>query len=58
MSQKLTFALLETLETARKELPRFLQHAPFEVVLAKQRPYFGALRELLAGPLVLLLRFL
>ena len=54
----LTFVLLEALQAARQKLSRLLQHATLEVMLGEHRPHLRALRELLDGPLELLLSFL
>ena len=53
-----TLALFQTLEAAGEKFASFLQHSPLQVVLPKECPDLGALRELLARSLVLLLRFL
>ena len=55
---ELTFALFQTLQTSREELPCLFYVSPLQVVFTEQGPDFGALPELFASPLVQLFRFL
>jgi len=50
-------ALLETLKTARKELPCFFYFSSAKVVLPEERPNFRALAKFLACPFVLFFGF-
>jgi len=57
-SRRLTFALLQTLQTSREEPPGLLDVTPPQVIFAGQSPDFGALPKLFASSLVLFFRFL
>lgn len=57
-NRRLTFALLQTLQTSREERPGLLDVTPPEVMFAEQSPDFGALPKLFASSLVSFFRFL